>query len=343
MAIEPKKPQAPAGNSANRRPRPASAKGGIKPDPRNASRGTNTPDDQEAELKKKLARRMAFAAVLIAVLLGALALFDQLTGPAVPVSKTPEVLPPKEVTQPVKPAEPAAGVAKEATQEVAKPVAVPEESAVPTEKGAPPPPAPAAEPSPVVKAPAAPAVVKPAVPAPAKPQAISPPHSLPITRPIAPVLPLPKTLAPPGRGPAAQAPATALSQAAPVAASNSDMAGTPPSPPTTPLPPARPLAPAHAASPAPTARPAVEPAVIRPAPAAPRLFSGFVLQAGVFSSTQRAEELYAKLQLNGIPATLETRVSVGPFNTREEADAARQKMKELGIDSVLLAPKGARK
>lgn len=96
------------------------------------------------------------------------------------------------------------------------------------------------------------------------------------------------------------------------------------------------------AMPSPVAR-AAEPALRPPPPAPPRLFSGFVLQAGVFSSAQRAEELHAQLTLNGIPSTIEARVQVGPFKTQEEAEAARSKMKALGIDAILVPPKGARR
>jgi DedD protein len=78
------------------------------------------------------------------------------------------------------------------------------------------------------------------------------------------------------------------------------------------------------------------------APAAPRLFSGFVLQAGVFTSAQRAEELHAKLTLSGVQSSIETRVQVGPFRTRKEAAEAQAKLRELGIDSILIAPKGGR-
>ena len=73
-----------------------------------------------------------------------------------------------------------------------------------------------------------------------------------------------------------------------------------------------------------------------------RLFSGFLLQAGVFTSPQRAEELHAKLTLSGVPSTLETRVQVGPFKTRQEAEAAQEKLKQLGVDTLLVPPKGAR-
>lgn len=85
------------------------------------------------------------------------------------------------------------------------------------------------------------------------------------------------------------------------------------------------------------ARPA--PAVVPPSGAA-RLFSGFLLQAGVFSSAQRAEELYARLNQSGVRATLETRVQVGPFRTRQEAEAAQVKLKQLGVESIIVPPKG---
>ena len=79
-----------------------------------------------------------------------------------------------------------------------------------------------------------------------------------------------------------------------------------------------------------------------PKPLLSRIFSGFALQAGVFSDPRRAEELHAKLTLEGIPSTIEARVEVGPFKTRAEAEAAREKMKALGVDSVLLLPKAAK-
>ncbi|MBK8121456.1 MAG: SPOR domain-containing protein [Sulfuritalea sp.] len=78
----------------------------------------------------------------------------------------------------------------------------------------------------------------------------------------------------------------------------------------------------------------------RPAPAS-RPISGtgerrFALQMGVFGNLANAEDLRAKLELHGIPSSIEARVHVGPFRTREEADAARAKLKELGLDPGLL-------
>jgi len=108
-------------------------------------------------------------------------------------------------------------------------------------------------------------------------------------------------------------------------------------PPIIPRPAAQPVSPPKA--PAPSAR------VVESTPAAtaaPRLFSGFVLQAGVFASAQRAEELHAKLTLSGVQSSIETRVQVGPFRTRKEAAEAQEKLRELGIDSILIAPRGGR-
>ena len=100
------------------------------------------------------------------------------------------------------------------------------------------------------------------------------------------------------------------------------------------------VAPAHEAPPA---MPEPAPSKSVPQPTPPRLFSGYALQAGVFSDPRRAEALHARLVNEGIPATIEARVQVGPFKTQAEADAARAKMKALGIDSVMLMPKGVKR
>jgi cell division septation protein DedD len=94
-------------------------------------------------------------------------------------------------------------------------------------------------------------------------------------------------------------------------------------------------APAKSLATASPARPAVErdSPVKAPGGSAQRPFA---LQMGVFNNLANAEELRAKLERNGIPATIEARVHVGPFATRAEADAARLKLKELGMSESLL-------
>ena len=101
---------------------------------------------------------------------------------------------------------------------------------------------------------------------------------------------------------------------------------------------AEPEAPAPAPAPPPPA--ATTPA---PAPAPARLMNGYALQAGVFNDTQHAEDLLAKLTQAGVPASIEARVQVGPFKTRQEADAARKKLNALGVDSILLPPGKSRR
>lgn len=82
-------------------------------------------------------------------------------------------------------------------------------------------------------------------------------------------------------------------------------------------------APAHA----PASRP-----LTRAAEAAQR----FLVQVGVFSNHANAEELMNKLHQAGIPAQIESRVQVGPFASRAEADAARAKLKAMGLDEGML-------
>lgn len=67
-----------------------------------------------------------------------------------------------------------------------------------------------------------------------------------------------------------------------------------------------------------------------------RLTHGYLLQVGVFGNAQRAGELHERLLRAGVPARLETRVQVGPFVTRQEAEQARERLKALGIESLLL-------
>ena len=62
----------------------------------------------------------------------------------------------------------------------------------------------------------------------------------------------------------------------------------------------------------------------------------FLLQMGVFNNTANAEELRAKLELNGIPSQIESRVQVGPFKSRLEAEQARDKLKHLGMETGLV-------
>jgi DedD protein len=254
----------------------------------------NPETNGDDELKRKLVRRVAFAGLLIALLLGALAFIDHLGQPANdsvdagPTYTSPVPVPKKEVSQPVKPAEPAAAV--EAPKDAAPPPAVEMPTAAPVGS------------SPIADTPARPEVAAQPV-LPRQESRSVPSSSLPATTRSA----KPADPATPAEGTSA-----ASTQFTPEAEK----------PPAS-LPPA-------------TRTPAAP-------PAPPRLFSGFAVQAGVFADAQRAEELRAMLMLNGIPSTLEARVQVGPFKTREEAEAARQKLKALGVEGLLLPPKGTKR
>ena len=106
--------------------------------------------------------------------------------------------------------------------------------------------------------------------------------------------------------------------------------------PSEPVPPAA----SPAARPDPSRELAQAPTAPRRAPASrPITQAGerqYALQMGVFGNVSNAEDLRAKLELNGIPSSIEARVHAGPFKTREEAELARTKLKELGLDGGLL-------
>ena len=234
-----------------------------------------------SDIKRKLAWRMGFAGLMIAALLGGLALFDymgeqDLTESSAPPPQFTEPVPvaKKLVTQPVTPAEPAPEALKDE-----KKVSEPESTSAPVDKSA--------------------------------PQLEPPPRPEVAAQPV-----LPRA------SQAAVRPAPASSQ---------------------PVPPA----PAKSAEVKAAAPVAIAPAPIQSQPQAqaapPRLFSGYALQAGVFADPRRAEELHARLVLEGIPSTIEARVQVGPFKSKEEAEAARAKMKALGIEAVMLPLKGAKR
>jgi len=59
------------------------------------------------------------------------------------------------------------------------------------------------------------------------------------------------------------------------------------------------------------------------------------VQLGVFASLEHAQALQGKLKEQGIPTTLETRVIVGPFRDRTEADATQKKLNALGIGGLV--------
>lgn len=268
--------------------------------------------DNATDLRNKLIKRLAVAGVLVAILLGVLAFFDYLASPPEEpddqvFSKPVPVAPKKQLSQPVTP-----------TTDLPEPPAT-----APVVAETPPPPQVAAQPALAVEEKTE---GKPTVHAESRATAPAGPSKAPVA----------VTQGGTGRAPAVTAPA-----ASPAPAPKTVH----PAPESTAAPTV--AAPAESFAP-PAPRPSARVIDTRPAPVvAPsgmsRLFAGFLLQAGVFTSPQRAEELHAKLTLSGVPSTLETRVQVGPFTTRQEAEAAQVKLRELGIETVLVPPRGARR
>ena len=72
---------------------------------------------------------------------------------------------------------------------------------------------------------------------------------------------------------------------------------------------------------------------------APATGNAYVVQVGVFMSPANAQALHRQLLRAGIPAHTETRVQLGPFQDRREAETALAKVKKLGVDAVLVAPR----
>lgn len=86
----------------------------------------------------------------------------------------------------------------------------------------------------------------------------------------------------------------------------------------------------QAASPAAPVRP--------PAPLPAPSGSGhgpYLVQAGVFSNMDNARHLQEQLARHGINSTTETRVHIGPFESRQEAQRAAEQLKALGVGAVV--------
>lgn len=87
-------------------------------------------------------------------------------------------------------------------------------------------------------------------------------------------------------------------------------------------------------------------AVPKPKPSTPKITSSnisldtsptgtHILQVGVFSEMGNAKKQKTKLSASGIDSHTETKLKIGPFQTTEEAEAARQKILSAGIDLTL--------
>ena len=294
-----------------------------------SSRTGNTEVDSDlSDIKRKLAKRMGIAGLMIVGLLGGLAVFDRLSAPndsdtsPAPQFSEPVPVVKKMQTQPVTPAVPSVEPPKDN-----KVVAEPEFTAPPVGKagggvGLPPPPEVMSQPViPRAKTPVGHPVsgtVQPG-PGPEPSKVLKPARPVETSKPFETTKPV-----------EAAKPVEGSKRPEPVKQAESS----------------RPAAVNKATEPEKQPRAVVEssapPVAVVPSVTLPRLSSGYALQVGVFSDPRRAEELHARLTQEGIPAFIEARVEVGPFKSKEEADAARAKLHVLGVDSVLLSPKAKR-
>jgi len=77
-------------------------------------------------------------------------------------------------------------------------------------------------------------------------------------------------------------------------------------------------------------KPAEAPRIPEPPPRA------YIVQLGVFTTPANAEALRERLARDGIEAHTETRLQVGPFKNKAEADAVMAKLKALDVKAVLV-------
>ena len=257
------------------------------------------------DIKRKLAWRMGVAGLMIIGLLGGLAIFDRLSGPGEKESSNaPQFSEPVPVAKKVQTQPVTPAEPTPEAHKVSTVIAEPESSAPPVGRSAP-----ALEPPP--------------------PPEVTRQPVLP--RPVAPVSRAAGAATQLGPGPSpvkSVRPVETTKAVEPIKSTASAK-------------PAVPAEPIKYAKPPVPAEPTVAP--FQPVAAPSRLFPGYALQVGVFADPRRAEELHARLTQEGIPSFIEARVEVGPFKTRDEADAARAKLNVMGIESVLLSPKGAKR
>ncbi len=274
-------------------------------------------DDEDEDPRRQLWVRAGVAGGLIAVLLGGLAVFDHLSRPPQPEAV---VVP----TKPIAPAQvtPLPEPGRDAPPDVVRAAAPTEpEPQPPVEGSSTPPPLPTGdkgdrlvertrkpveETRPVLR-PGSQGVVAAPAAEPARKRDAAPAAVAPAVAPVA---------------QATQPRGVAVPSAAPSTA-------TPASTPAT--------APAAVAAPAPAAAVPAPVAVVK-APVASETQGGYAVQVGVFGTAAQAEALRSRLSAAGIPAQLETRVVVGPFNDRRDAVAAQNRLQDKGFSAGELIP-----
>lgn len=95
------------------------------------------------------------------------------------------------------------------------------------------------------------------------------------------------------------------------------------------------IAPQHPAEPSPPVKPNEADIPVIPRNKT-QTGQGYTVQLGVFSNYANAKALQQRLASNGIKAQLETRVQLGPFKDKQEAEEAYRKIRQLGLPAVLV-------
>jgi cell division septation protein DedD len=83
-------------------------------------------------------------------------------------------------------------------------------------------------------------------------------------------------------------------------------------------------------------KPAPPPATVRNLPPPASDSAAYLVQAGVFTSPANARSLQQRLAKAGIRAKVETRVQLGPYKDKQEAEQAVTKLKKLGVNAMMV-------
>jgi DedD protein len=96
------------------------------------------------------------------------------------------------------------------------------------------------------------------------------------------------------------------------------------------------IEPQKAAEPAKSAKPAEKAPPPAPIQSIQAAVKGFAVQLGVFSNPANAIQMQEKLAQSNIKSYTETRLNVGPFQNKAEAEQALAKVRSLGINAVVV-------
>lgn len=80
------------------------------------------------------------------------------------------------------------------------------------------------------------------------------------------------------------------------------------------------------------------PPVAEKKPPSPPLGNGYLVQLGVFTAMENADDLRADLIARGFPAHVDGRVVLGPYPNKAAAEAARQRLKREGGPAGIIVP-----